>query len=300
VEVIGQSKLVTVKAGEGTYVLKGKPPFQPICAHMDEVNAWLDKKLGTGEVQAISKLAANWKPERCTATAAATAESPTAESVVTATPAQPLPPSEGMVSIAAGLYTVGSTPADDFHVQPEQKELAAFWIDTYEVTNAQYKTFVDETGHPPPTSWPGKDHHPVKGVSWDDAAAYCTWANKRLPTEAEWEVAARGPDPNPPLYPWGNDPNAGGEIGYLPRTDTYEVGSVAFNKSPFVVYDMAGNVWEWVKDPYTPISEGSQILRGGRHGLIRDMAYRQQAEPNSDRFVPFAGFRCAADQVGGN
>jgi formylglycine-generating enzyme required for sulfatase activity len=62
---------------------------------------------------------------------------------------------------------------------------------------------------------------------------------------------------------------------------------------------MAGNVWEWVGDPYYPITDGMKVLRGGRYGLIRDMAYRQQAEPTNERFVPFVGFRCAADQVQG-
>ncbi len=101
------------------------------------------------------------------------------------------------------------------------------------------------------------------------------------------------------MYPWGSDPEAGGKVNYLPRTETYQVGSVDFNKSPFGVYDMAGNVWEWVGDPYYPVSEGMKIVRGGRYGLNRDMAYRQQTEPKSERFVSYAGFRCAADQVDG-
>ena len=101
------------------------------------------------------------------------------------------------------------------------------------------------------------------------------------------------------MFPWGNDPGAAGKISELPQTDTYEVGTFDFNKSLFGVYDMAGNVWEWVGDPYYPVPEGNKILRGGRYGLIQDMAYRQPAEPNSERFVPLAGFRCAADQVQG-
>jgi len=158
---------------------------------------------------------------------------------------------------------------------------------------------MSETGHSQPMSWPGGEKHPVRGVDWEEAAAYCAWSHKRLPTEAEWEVAARGPGLNPPLFPWGNDPGAGGKVSYFPQTDTYEVGTFTFNKSPFGVYDMAGNVWEWVGDPYYPVPAGYRILRGGRYGFIQDMAYRQPAEPNSERFVPFAGFRCAADQVQG-
>jgi formylglycine-generating enzyme required for sulfatase activity len=68
-----------------------------------------------------------------------------------------------------------------------------------------------------------------------------------------------------------------------------------FNKSAFGVYDMAGNVWEWVGEPYAPVPDGYKALRGGRHGLLKDMAYRQPVEPNDNSFLPFTGFRCAAD-----
>jgi formylglycine-generating enzyme required for sulfatase activity len=214
---------------------------------------------------------------------------------------QPLASSEGMVKIEAGDYVLGSTKPDASHVEflTEATTLATFWIDAYDVTNAEYKAFVDQTGHAPPSAWPGKPKYPVRGVTWDDAAAYCVWAYKRLPSEAEWESAARGPGANPPLYPWGDDPTAGGMTDDLPRTGTYEVGTFPFNRSPTGVYDMTGNVWQWVGDPYGPVSPGMRILRGGRFGLIQDMAFRQQAEPNSERFVPYAGFRCAADQVQG-
>ena len=96
----------------------------------------------------------------------------------------------------------------------------------------------------------GKGNQPVRGVTWDQAAAYCSWVNKRLPTEAEWEAAGRGPGRNPQLYPWGNDPIAGGNVGKLPDQDTYDVGTFPFNDSPNDVYDMVGNIWEWVGEPY--------------------------------------------------
>ncbi len=300
VEVAAQNKVVTVKGGEGTYILKGKPPFDPICAHLDQVDTWFDEKLGTAQVEALGELVAGWKQAGCATTAEA-AQTP--EQAITAEPV--LPSAQGMLKIPAGSYTLGSATADDFHIAAFQKEMPDFWIDIYEVTNADYKKFVDDTGHPPPSTlnslnpWPGKEKHPVAGISWNDATAYCEWVHKRLPTEAEWEVAARGAGPNPPLYPWGDDPDAGGKVGDLPLTDTYDVGSIAFNKSPLGVFDMAGTLWQWVGDPYAPVKEGTQVLRGGRHGLIQDMAYRQTAEPQSERFVPFAGFRCAADQVQG-
>jgi formylglycine-generating enzyme required for sulfatase activity len=216
-----------------------------------------------------------------------------------------LPSAKAMVKVGAGTYRVGRDSPGGNYAPVQSIAVNDFWIDQYEVTNVQYAEFLSATKGLPPASWVGEampaglPDFPVEGVTWDQAAAFCKWAGKRLPTEAEWEVAARGPGSNPPLFPWGNDPEAGGKISDLSQTDTYEVGTFAFNKSPFGVYDMAGNVWEWVGDPYYPVPEGYKVLRGGRHGFIQDMAYRQQAEPNSGRFVPFAGIRCAADQVQG-
>jgi formylglycine-generating enzyme required for sulfatase activity len=295
-EVEAQGQVVVVPAGESTYVLPGEPPKPPICTNQEDVNRWLDGIRGTAETGPLGALVAQWPQRPC-----ATSSEPLPE----ASPVQTLPSREGMVKIESGHYQVGATQADDFHVAAQEIDLTGFWIDQYEVTNAQYEKFLKETGRPAPPTWSagtfpsGREQHPAAGITWDEAAAYCTWENKRLPTEAEWEVAARGGGPKPPLYPWGTDPNAGGKVNQLPLTDTYAVGTMSFNKSPFGVYDAAGNVWEWVGEPYAPVADSLKILRGGRHGLIRDMAYRQPAAPDDERFRQVAGFRCAAGGVAG-
>jgi formylglycine-generating enzyme required for sulfatase activity len=209
-----------------------------------------------------------------------------------------LPSAEGMVQVNAGSYEVGLSPADDYHVAPTTVPLNDFWLDQYLVTNAQFQEYMTKTGAPPPVSRPGEGSHPVIGVTWDQALAYCQWANKRLPKEAEWEAAGRGAGVTPQLYPWGNDVTAEGQALRLPDQDTYAVGTQSFNKSPFGVFDMVGNVWEWVGEPYAGGQEGSKVLRGGRYGLpINDLAYRLTIAPGDTRYIKYAGFRCAADQV---
>jgi formylglycine-generating enzyme required for sulfatase activity len=141
--------------------------------------------------------------------------------------------------------------------------LSAYYIDKYEVSNDQYTEFIKATDYSAPAYW---DHHhlnqpnqPVTGVNWYDANAYCNWANKRLPTEAEWEKAARGPAGL--IYPWGNEMNItkanfargsrkvqGGEK----YPATVNVDSHPEGKSYYGVYNMAGNVFEWVQDWYDP------------------------------------------------
>ena len=208
-----------------------------------------------------------------------------------------LPEAEGMVKIISGAYEVGLSPADEYHSALQSISLDDFWIDRYQTTNKQYQQYLSETGAQLPVIWPGVDNHPVRGVTWDQASAYCSWVNKRLPTEAEWEAAGRGSNPSPPLYPWGNDPTNGGKTLELPDQDTYEVGSQSFNISPSGVYDMVGNVWEWVGEPYGSVQDGYKILRGGRFGIPQDLAYRLAVAPDDDRYIKFAGFRCASDQV---
>jgi len=289
IEVTSENEERIYRKGDATYYKPGDPPQPPICIQEDELRDWLTRKWGPGETEALGDLVQTWPQEPC-------ASSPTAGP---SEAANNLPQPEGMVQIEAGRYEIGSSQPDEFHQEKQEIRLGEFWIDMYEVTNADYQRYLDAASQSPPVVWPAADEHPVRGVSWDEALAYCKWLNKRLPTEAEWEVAGRGPGTNPPLFPWGNNPGADGAVNDLPRDDTYEVGTAPFNVSKFGVYDMAGNVWEWVDEPYAPVAEGYHILRGGRHGLLRDMAYRQVAESNNERFVPFAGFRCAAGMVQG-
>lgn len=216
--------------------------------------------------------------------------------VPTDTPA--LPDGTGMVEIPAGTYEVGNPEADEYHVSPLTILLAGLWMDKYQTTNAQYQQFLAETNSPPPEVWPAEPDHPVRGVTWEQAAAFCSHVNKRLPTEAEWEAAGRGPGASPQLYPWGNDATAGGSTFDLPDLDTYAVGGHPFNESLFGVSDMVGNIWEWVGDPYSSIPDGYRILRGGRFGIpVLDLAYRLTVAPEDTLYIQYAGFRCAADQV---
>ncbi len=210
-----------------------------------------------------------------------------------------LPSGDGMVRVNEGVYLVGLDGPDEQHTIPRQVDLVEFWIDQYEVMNAQYAEFLADTEHAPPDNWPdgdipqGQETHPVSGVTWELAADYCEWAKKRLPTEAEWEVAARGPQGL--LYPWGDDQQA----VELPRGGTYTIGSIPTNRSPFGAFDMAGNVWEWVDETYAPIEVGHRVLRGGASGFLKDMAYRLEGDPKLPTMIAAAGFRCAADEVAG-
>jgi len=219
--------------------------------------------------------------------------------VIISTPSEVnnLPNTEGMVEMPADTYEVGiPNPTDKYYIEATTVSLPVFWIDQYQVTNADYQKYIDATGSQPPVI-SGKENQPVRGVTWDQATAYCSWANKRLATEAEWEAAGRGSGTNPQLYPWGSDDTANGLVNTMPDDDTYEKGAFSFNVSPFGVFDMVGNVWEWVGEPYSSIEGGNKILRGGRYGNPQDLAYRLAVPANDERYVKFAGFRCVADRV---
>ncbi len=183
-----------------------------------------------------------------------------------------------MIYVPAGTFTKGS---NDWwpKVQPEHKKFVkGFYIDKYEVTVERYDAFVRATGHGYPTNWvngqipEAKAGHPVTYVSWSDADAFCRWDGKRLPTEDEWEKAARGTDGR--AFPWGdrfsrkkaNTP----QLGF---GNTMPVGSFPEGVSPYGVHDMAGNAWEWVDNWFKPYpgnkhpdenyGERFKVLRGG-------------------------------------
>lgn len=173
-----------------------------------------------------------------------------------------------MVLIPAGDFFMGNPDGDGLYYDENPCHtvyLDAFWIDCYEITNRLYKKFIDETGHRAPhvkAAWaepynwrnnnypPGKADFPVVLVSWEDAVAYAMWAGKRLPTEAEWEKAARGGLVKQ-TYPWGENidvKHANYFTSITSKNEMQPVGTLLPN--PFGIYDMAGNVWEWCADWY--------------------------------------------------
>jgi len=175
-----------------------------------------------------------------------------------------------MQLIPAGPFWMGCNEAIDTNCNDDEKPyhevtLSAYYIDRYEVTVRDYKACVDAGVCTVPTgdsncNWnlSGRDFHPINCVSWEQANTYCQWAGKRLPTEAEWEKAARGTDGR--LYPWGNSPEPSCQnivIEGLPNQtncsggSTLPVGSRPLGNSPYNVSDMLGNVFEWINDRYS-------------------------------------------------
>ncbi|HXG67990.1 MAG TPA: SUMF1/EgtB/PvdO family nonheme iron enzyme [Blastocatellia bacterium] len=230
-------------------------------------------------------------------------------------PPKPVSPPEGMVMVAAGTYLVGRNDGDEY-ARPEHKvTLPAFFIDRTEVTNAAYKEFIEATGHRAPDGWvnnsypPGQDYWPVTGVSWQDAADYAAWAGKRLPTEEEWEAAARGSDGR--IYPWGNDWKTG--VANIGTKGITMVAQFPAGASPAGAVDMIGNVWEWTADefdlypgstvpmPQTDPGVTYRVIRGGAFDgqKIHDGSYRGFLDGDKgeggNKGWPKVGFRCVKD-----
>jgi formylglycine-generating enzyme required for sulfatase activity len=180
---------------------------------------------------------------------------------------------------------------------PKQSiSIPGFFIDQYEVTNAQYKQFVDATRYPPPLNWQdgmypaGTGNHPVTFVSWDDAHAYAQWAGKRLPTAEEWEFAARGL--NGQIFPWGNTYDRQQVNINNSQRGAAPVGSFPNDISGFKVYDMGGNVMEWTMTQY----EGSKdffILKGSSWATAPFEARGANQTPGHAEYrLGHIGFRC--------
>jgi formylglycine-generating enzyme required for sulfatase activity len=279
--------------------------------------------------------------------------SPTAETNISV--ASQVSSIDGMTlfEVSAGEFMMGSSDAASSGYPQHQVNLDAFWIDQTEVTNAMFAKFVKSakyqtdaekagfawvftnpgldmiTGanwqHPqgPDSTLSGLDDYPVGNVSWNDAKAYCEWAGRRLPTEAEWQKAAVGTDGRE--YPWGNSPIAGNlanladssiNVNWAVKSinDGYErsapVGSFPDGKSPYGTLDMAGNVAEWVADwsgpsssepetkPQGPFSGETKIYEGGSwyggDSITLRPASRKADYPNNS--FEFFGFRCALSE----
>jgi serine/threonine-protein kinase len=184
-------------------------------------------------------------------------------------------------------------------------------MDVTEVTNDEYKKFVDATRHQPPPNWrngtfpEGTARLPVTGVDWDDATAFAAWAGKRLPTEPEWEFAARGTDGR--TYPWGNDWAPGKANAENSHTGMQEVKTTT-GVSPFGLYDMIGNAWEWTSTDAAAYQGGkdfggkadnAKIIRGGYWGSKREIATatgrRAYGANGESEGYANSGFRCVKD-----
>ena len=244
---------------------------------------------------------------------------------------------EGMVPIPAGEFIMGSNDVDTEMLQqrfgmidipyqdehPERKvHLDTYYIDKYEVANGQYKAFLDDAEdilpymshlRMMPFTWKkgaypdGEGRLPVIWVSWHSAKAYCAWSGKRLPTEAEWEKAARGTDGR--KFPWGDefDDKKANSMGL--SGGAAPVGTFKGDVSPYGVYDMAGNVREWVDDWYKSYpgnkfqnenyGEKDKVTRGWSWGgighYIMPMFYRasRRAYIPPEQSAEAVGFRCA-------
>jgi formylglycine-generating enzyme required for sulfatase activity len=243
-----------------------------------------------------------------------------------------------MVLVPAGTFLMGTNEdidGDNFYefgfnkpffadaAPSHEIHLDAYYIDKYEVSNEQYFEFIRAANHKAPVHWEertfaqGSEKFPIIRVSWYDASEYCKWAGKRLPTEAEWEKAAKGEDNR--RYPWGNEfdyskanlsqnPEFRGDIR---KVDSYETG-----KSPYGAYNMVGNVWEWTDSWYTSYPDSAyetpkfgekfKVARGNSASPVahfEDEKYVEIVEKFSSTFFRFpvppavapndTGFRCA-------
>ena len=227
-------------------------------------------------------------------------------------PTTPLQP-QGMVYIPGGEFWMGSDVGDAYEKPRHKAHVKPFFIDRYEVTCEEYGRFLDATGHRPPPSWsgrsypPGSARKPVTGVDWYDADSYARWAGKRLPTEVEWEFAARGTEGR--LYPWGNEWRANAaNADETSRKKVIEVGTLGEGASPLGVFDLLGNAWEWTASNMqaypggslpSAVSQDYKIIRGGSWKDDRNSGvtttYRGYLRARGSVDYSVTGFRCVKD-----
>ncbi len=229
-----------------------------------------------------------------------------------------LTPPDGMTLVPAGIFIMGGEDGPSDARPVRRPHLSSYWIDTYEVTNRRYGQCVQsgvcvKPKDPKSFEDPQRAEHPVTNLTWMQARTFCHWNGRRLPTEAEWEKAARGTDGR--HYPWGSSFEAV-KHRLKERTlkvganGTEPVGSQPWTRSPYGVHDLVGNVWEWVKDwyaedfytsaplldPQGPLRGSFRVLRGGdwsQGSLELRASYRGWDEMTY--WGPALGFRCAAD-----
>lgn len=232
-----------------------------------------------------------------------------------------------MVVIPAGPFIRGSREGEGRGDEYPRRKifLKAFAIDKYEVSNERYLKYIRESKGKPPFNVYGDGpldqveniaNLPVVQVTWHDAVDYCFWAGKRLPTEAEWEKAARGTDGR--IYPWGNEPDYGKFANYdrewEDKATLLEVTSLPEGSSPYGIYHLAGNVREWVQDwyeadyyinapdrnPLGPESGILKVIRGGSwHSFLSDLRTASRGKGGFALKTHGVGFRCAKDVVPG-
>ena len=192
--------------------------------------------------------------------------------------------SSKMVEIPAGPFVMGND-SDRYAPPQHSMYLENYWIDIYEVTNEEFAIQFPE--HP---FWKGAAPHPVTDISWQEAQSYCLKMSKRLPTEAEWEKAARGEDAR--LYPWGNKPLRKKAHPFHSGLIKRRIGLNKKDVSPYNVRDMASSVWEWTAGEV----ESKKITRGGLWNFHLEYEFSKTFDRNlvaSSNRLPFIGFRCA-------
>jgi formylglycine-generating enzyme required for sulfatase activity len=229
----------------------------------------------------------------------------------------------GMILVPAGEFIMGSSMGEADEQPVHWVYVDAFWMDQYQVSVGHYARFLDATSQEAPPDWSimNRSQHqkrPVANVDWADAQTYCAWAGKRVPTAAEWEKAARGTDGR--TYPWGNEhptkffANVSRD-NWNNHSALTPVGAFEDGKSPYGIYDMAGNVWEWVSDwydpdyyqsspsknPTGPSTGESKVIRGGSWGSGPDALRSANREIHSPSIRGLGtGFRCAKTPYGAN